>query len=126
MSASDSDFVLRSTLAQYVEAFPPREPFVARGPEMLAWRTANTRFRMSWEHSADIGHGLGRNEVMAEAGIDACSLDTAQFARDVLAGLGDNISLSDLDALVEAFQTAAADWRLERKQPLVPLHPSGE
>lgn len=124
MSAPDSDFVLRSTLAQYVEAFPPREPFVAQGPDVLAWRTANTRFRMRWERSADIGHGLGRNDEMAEAGIDGCALDTKQFARDVLAGLGDHISLSDMDALVEAFQTAAAAWRLERAQALAQAQPS--
>lgn len=104
------------TLAEFNAAHPPREPFHAKGPAQFAYRTAQARFRMSWEYNFDGGRGLCRNDAQHEAGIDAAAVDTAQFAKDVLAGLGDHISLSDMEALAAAFQAAAQEWRREHEQ----------
>lgn len=100
-------------ISAYAEHTPPSEPFVPKRTH-LAWRTPATRVRITWERTYDFGYGLARSEALAEAGIYDAQVDTAQFAQDVLQGLGDEISLSDLDALASVFAQAARQEREAR------------
>ena len=66
------------------------------------------RMRLAVDQAADIGYGLWRDEVLADAGLDAAPLDSQAFAQQLTAALLPQLSLQNLEHLVEALSQALA------------------
>ena len=64
------------------------------------------RVRLVVDQAADIGYGLWRDEVLADSGLDAAELDSQAFAQQLTAALLPQLSLHNLEHLVEALSQA--------------------
>jgi hypothetical protein len=65
-----------------------------------------TRVRLTIDEPAELGFGLARHEVLAEAGIYSAEVDSRAFAERLNATLGQQLSIRNLDHLIEVFTRA--------------------
>lgn len=105
-------------LNQFVSDHPPRD----HGDG--AWREREThelfprpttRIRLSIDRATDIGHGLWRDEKLAEAGIFACDADSLAFAERLNATLGEHLSIRNLEHIIQVFARQLATSEQERQ-----------
>lgn len=111
-SARDGSFL---PIEKFVEAYPPREPFVQRSISTV-YLHAGSRFQIAYERSSDIGYGVWRDEKLGEMGISGHIEDSAAFGKDLIEALADQMSLRNLRDLQNALSEEIAAQEEQRRQ----------
>ena len=91
----------------------------------MAWRPVQmtlvahhprVRWRLTREVAdVEIGFGLDRTERLAEEGIFDAEVDTREFARELVRALSEQLSIRDLECLVEEFSRELLDQETTRQ-----------
>lgn len=105
-------------IQKFVEAYPPREPFVQRSISTV-YLHAGSRFQIAYERSGDIGYGLWRDDKLGELGISGHIEDSTAFGKDLIEALADQLSLRNLRDLREALNAEIATQEERRRQHIV-------
>lgn len=105
-------------LNQFAKDHPPRDhgegAWVERERHVLFLR-AGTRVRITVDQTQDVGYGLWRHEELAQAGIYSGDADSLAFAEQLNATLGQQLSIRNLEHLVQVFARQLATAELERQ-----------
>lgn len=92
-------------LPEFVAAHPPAGGFSAWGAQQVVYLQPSHRVRLSVERARDdTGYALWRTDALADAGHSCAHLDSAAFAKGLVAALADELSIVDLKHLVTEFQ----------------------
>jgi len=96
-------------LEQFTKDHPPHDFGDGRWRERETHELhirAGTRVRIAIDEAAEIGYGLARNEVLADAGLDAPEADARAFAERLNATLGQHLSIFSLNHVIEVLTRA--------------------
>jgi hypothetical protein len=108
-------------LEQFAKNHPPHDygegPWRERASHELFIR-ASTRVRLTIDEPAELGFGLARHEVLADAGIYSAEADSKSFAERLNATLGQQLSIRNLDHLIEVFTRARAEAEALRQDSI--------
>jgi hypothetical protein len=100
-------------IAVYAGRFPPREPFVERLSKQV-FQHPHVRWTLSLEQTSDLGYGLHRDDLLAERGVFGAEVDAKNFAKNLLAAIGDHMSLREAECLLSALQADVEERRKDR------------
>lgn len=110
------------SLASYVEALPPQEPFVEReGGEKTLYLLPSKRFRLTEETTSSMAYGLDRDEMLGQLGVSGGEVDSRAFAESLLAALHDHLCVADLENLADVFKQAYDEAEAQRQKSLAGL-----
>ncbi|KWA83790.1 hypothetical protein WL29_20720 [Burkholderia ubonensis] len=108
-------------LVQFNKDHPPRDfgngPWRERAVHEL-FLHSGVRVRLAVDQANDIGHGLWRDDQLAEADISAAEVDSKAFAEQVNAALGPHLSIRNLQDLVMVFGRELANAEARREDAL--------
>lgn len=108
-------------LAQFNKDHPPRDFGEVQWRERAAHELflhSGVRVRLSVDQVNDIGHGLWRDDQLAEADISASEVDSKAFAEQVNTALGPHLSIRNLHDLVMVFGRELANAEARRRDAL--------
>jgi hypothetical protein len=108
-------------LEQYAKDHPPHDFGEGRWRERETHELfvrAGTRVRIAIDEPAEIGFGLARHDVLADAGIYSAEADSKAFAERLNATLGQQLSIRNLDHLIEVFTRARNEAEAIRQESI--------
>lgn len=104
-------------LVQFNKDHPPRDFGNGQWRERAAHEVflhSGVRIRLAIDQANDIGHGLWRDNQLADAGISAAEVDSKAFAEQVSAALGPHLSIRNLRDLLGVLGRDLADAEARR------------
>jgi hypothetical protein len=79
---------------------------------------AGTRIRIAIDEAAELGYGLARHDVLADAGLDATQADARAFAERLNATLGQHLSIFSLNHVIEVLTRARDEAEALRQEAI--------
>lgn len=104
-------------MATYFKEHPPREGD-REGLLKEVFLHPGHRLQIRLLASRDVGYGLWRDEQLAEKGIFGADHDSRQFAEKLYEAIADDLSIRNLQHLVEVFTLALASEEARRQAAL--------
>lgn len=108
-------------LEQYAKDHPPHDFGEGRWRERETHELfvrASTRVRIIIDSPHELGFGLARDDLLAEAGIHAADADSRSFAERLNATLGQHLSIRDLDHVIEVLTRARNEAEATRQEAI--------
>ncbi len=111
-SSLDLDTLL--DMARHFKAYPPREGD-REGELKEVFLHPGQRLQLRMVRTQDIGYGLWREDKLAEHGVFGAESDSLQFAERLYAAIEGELSIRNLEHLVQVFSKALKTERDRRE-----------
>lgn len=105
-------------LATFVQNNKPREPFEPRGEPQVVYVQPFQRLVIQREMTNDIGYGLHREDMLADAGFYGAEEDCKSFAKNLYQALEPNLSIRMLQHIVDEFTRGLAENEADRQRAI--------